>query len=312
MTGVLSHELAHAMIDRATDECAPKWFHEGLAQLLEPGARQVNPYRSGVKPVAMPLVESVLRGFSESGLVTQVYEQAYWALRYVEREHGKSGIHQLLESFAGCMRTPEAFRRALKIGSAEFDRQLRTWAGGPDAPLEDEGIPLAFDEEQLDLMAEMAPGFGEAVEQKAQERQPLPKVGLARELPTQEEIEDVVVEAVQELMEEWYESYYSDRAAQIKKDLADLVLVLRGDRPPERRVEAVCRDISTMIVSLHLSGTFESIDEDVNRSLRSAYGALSRATNACARGGDLQRHLKEAEKFLQDAAYHLDKYGLKP
>lgn len=312
MAGVLSHELAHAMIEQATNDCAPKWFHEGLAQLIEPESRQINPYRAGRKPVTMGLVENVLLGFSDSSLVAQAYQQSYWALRFVEKRESKDGIHKLLQTFSGCHSTPEALLLALDQAQDGFDRELQAWAKGPDAPIEDKGFQLAYTEEQVDHMVEMAPGFSDAIEKNLENRPGLPKVGFTGELPTQEEAEDLVVEAAQRLMEDWYQSYYADRAAVIKKDLAEVVMVLRGDRPPTRRLEEVCREISTMIVSLHISGTFESIDKDVNRTLRAAYGSLSSGTSACARGADMNPHLHKAETYLQEAAYHLDKYGLKP
>lgn len=312
MTGVLSHELAHAMLDVAAHDCAPKWFHEGLAQLVEPGGRQINPYRAGVRPIAMPLVESVLRGFSESRMVTQAYEEAYWTLRFVETKHGRPAIHRLIESFADCRDTPEALQGVLAQSPAEFDRELQAWAKGPDAPLEAPGVRLAFTKEQLDHMEKTAPGFSEVVEERDASRS-MPKVGIAAgvELPTEKDMEDAFVKEVTELMVEWHGRYVG-RANLIKQKLATMVRAIRQPQMSQKDLQSVCDDLWTLTVSIQMGGVLESIDKDVNRSLRAAYAAIGKAASACARGKSIGPALDNAEKHLGEAAYHLDKYGLKP
>ena len=311
MAGVLSHELAHAMIDATTHDCAPKWFHEGLAQLVEPGGRQINPYRTGEAPIAMPLLESVLRGFNESRIVGLAYGEAYWTLRFVEREHGRDGIHRLIESFSGCHDTADALHQALKTNPVEFDRSLQAWASGPDAPLEDR-VRVAYTQEEIRDVESMAPGLGEAFDEHLEAAPAMPKVGLVEgyKAATKEELEDAFVEEAIKIMVKWHADY--DRfASLIKQELATVLRGIRSESMPPHELKGACNNLWTLATSIQM-GELETIDKDVTRSLRAAYAAIGKLGSACARGQAIDSSLKVAEKNLAAAAYHLEKYGLKP
>lgn len=317
MTEVASHELAHALIDRHTKDRAPKWFHEGLAQLVEPETEQRNPYRGGRRVITFPLLEPVLRGFNESQFAGLAYEEAYWTLRFVEERHGKGGIRRLLDAFARHATGEEALRSALSQPPAAFDRALQQWARSSEAPLRAEGLELDYDDAKIERIAEHTPGLRQEIERQVAESEG-PKVGLAIEGETPQEqmetlqrrVEDEIVDTVQTWMEGWYEVYRS-MADSIRTDLRQVVLAMRGVERPERRVELICRDL-TFQLSPMIGRGVETIDDDVTRSLRAAYTELSKVASACSRGRGFSGSMERAERHLKEAAYHLEKYGMRP
>jgi tetratricopeptide (TPR) repeat protein len=127
---VISHELAHALIDESTGGLAPKWLHEGLAQHAELAEVKSNPLPYMAEKgelLSVGVVESALRGFAEPTFVGIAYDQSHWTLAFVEARHGVSGIHRLLAAFAAGDTTEEAVRRALDSSVSELDRDLREW-----------------------------------------------------------------------------------------------------------------------------------------------------------------------------------------
>ena len=128
---ILSHELAHAMIAQRTNDRAPHWFHEGLAQHIEMSEEgRVNPiadYRSTDRLLAFPLLEPALQSFSSAVWVGAAYDEALWTLNYVEARYGVAGIHRLLDAFRAGQTTPEALAGALGTPVARFDQDLWTW-----------------------------------------------------------------------------------------------------------------------------------------------------------------------------------------
>ncbi len=130
IVAILSHELAHAMIAQHTRDRAPHWLHEGLAEQVEMVATRVNPmadYERSGRLLAFPVLEKVLEGFPQDFLVATAYDEAAWAVRYLEAVHGVGAIHRLLAAFAGGADTAGALASALGVGVEDFDRQMREW-----------------------------------------------------------------------------------------------------------------------------------------------------------------------------------------
>ncbi len=127
---VLSHELAHALIAGATEDRAPHWFHEGLAQHIEMKNNEVNPIgdlRRAGKLLAFPLLEPVFTSRVNSDLVSLAYSEAAWAIHAIEAQHGVGGIHRLLRAFGRGLDTDEAVREALGLSVAELDQRIWDW-----------------------------------------------------------------------------------------------------------------------------------------------------------------------------------------
>lgn len=130
LVSLLSHELAHAMIAQYTKNQAPKWFHEGVAQLVEMTDVRVNPiedYQRTGRLLSFPVVEGVLQGFPTPAMVATAYDEALWTLCYVQSVHGVRKVHGLLEAFRSGRPTAGALEEVFGMTPVEFDRALREW-----------------------------------------------------------------------------------------------------------------------------------------------------------------------------------------
>jgi tetratricopeptide (TPR) repeat protein len=130
IVSILTHELAHAMIAESTDDCAPRWFHEGLAQHVEMAEEDVNPipgYHDKRNLLGFPLIDPAIASYSPA-LVLLGYDEARWTLHYIERRYGKPGIRRLLAAFRAGRSTEEALATAFGSTVGGFDQDLWRWA----------------------------------------------------------------------------------------------------------------------------------------------------------------------------------------
>ena len=131
LIAIVSHELAHALLDGATAGRAPRWFQEGLAQHVEMGTVHVNPLpelEASGRALALPALEPILDGFAEPQLVELAYAESAWAVAYVEQRFGVAGIRGLVRSYADGAGTAAAIARLSGADLAQFDRAFRDWA----------------------------------------------------------------------------------------------------------------------------------------------------------------------------------------
>ena len=108
LVAILSHEVGHAMIARATDDQAPRWFQEGLAEHIQMSQDWANPFPDlevTSRVLAFPVIEPILAGFAEAQLIELAYGEAAWVVHYIEARHGVTGIHRLLDAFRAGMDT---------------------------------------------------------------------------------------------------------------------------------------------------------------------------------------------------------------
>jgi tetratricopeptide (TPR) repeat protein len=127
---ILSHELAHALITEHTRDRAPHWFQEGLAQHIEMTVDRVNAvadYRAQDRLLALPLLEPAIASFSSAVWEAAAYDEALWAINFVESRHGVAGIHRLLDAFRDGETTNQALATALGTPAARFDHDLWDW-----------------------------------------------------------------------------------------------------------------------------------------------------------------------------------------
>ncbi|HEX4953817.1 MAG TPA: hypothetical protein VF017_10535 [Thermoanaerobaculia bacterium] len=138
IVSIFSHEMAHALIAGATEDRAPSWFHEGLAQHVEPVQEVANPvpdYEGRGTRIAFPLLEPILVRRSDAGLVLAVYDQSAWSLHFIEKRWGRGGIHRLLAAFQRGLDTEGALREALGTTPAAFDEAFRAWCRTPEGAI---------------------------------------------------------------------------------------------------------------------------------------------------------------------------------
>ena len=131
IVSVFTHEITHAMIGAATDDQAPSWFQEGLAQHVEMIQSRINPIPAFFERgsyLSFPLLEPILSNYPEAGLVEISYEQAMWVMHYIERRHGIAGVHRLLKSFKEGRSTEQALAEALGMTASQLDADFRKWA----------------------------------------------------------------------------------------------------------------------------------------------------------------------------------------
>ena len=120
LVATLSHELAHAMIDERSAGRAPKWFHEGLAQHIQMADQPLNylaELRETSRSVAVPVLEPILRGFSEPQFVQMAYGQAAWLAHYLEERSGPRVFRRLMDAFARGLDSEEAVAEAVGVSS---------------------------------------------------------------------------------------------------------------------------------------------------------------------------------------------------
>jgi hypothetical protein len=149
VVSLMSHELAHAMIAERTNDRAPRWFHEGLAQHVQMVQEVVNPihgYALKKSLVSFPLLEPAINSYSPA-LVVIGYDETAWVLHFIETRWGKQGIHRLLDAFRSGQTTDEALLSALGKTPEEFDRELWHWCL-EEAPAGWKVEVVAYDEEE--------------------------------------------------------------------------------------------------------------------------------------------------------------------
>jgi tetratricopeptide (TPR) repeat protein len=129
VVAILTHELLHAMLAQATNDAAPHWFQEGLAQRVEMVDVQRNAFNmyDDDRLLAVPLLDAVLRGSPDPEMVSESYIVSLTVIRYIESAYGTKGIATMIAAFREGATTEEAVRRLSGLGLAEFDARLRAW-----------------------------------------------------------------------------------------------------------------------------------------------------------------------------------------
>jgi hypothetical protein len=177
VVAVISHELAHAMISQATDDRAPRWLQEGLAQHVQMIQGRINPipgYVAMSRHIAFPLLDAALEGLSLPELQAVAYDEANWTVHYIESDHGVDALHRLLAAFRDGATTEEALRTVFGASPAEFDRAVRRWATAraPEVwPVElvryDEDEPPAADDAgEVELSEDEFEALKQAIEEE--------------------------------------------------------------------------------------------------------------------------------------------------
>ena len=133
---VLFHEYVHAVVHQITAQGitrvgenarprVPTWFHEGIAQYLEPGNASENTderLRAWAKQgvfVELTLLQGSFLGFNNQ-LATLAYDESLSAVKFMMEEFGPYGVQKFLNALAQSMTLDEAMRDAFFISYDEF------------------------------------------------------------------------------------------------------------------------------------------------------------------------------------------------
>ncbi|HSP33927.1 MAG TPA: hypothetical protein VLU46_06395, partial [Thermoanaerobaculia bacterium] len=129
IVAILTHELCHAMIAQATNEQAPRWFQEGLAQRVEMVGMMRNAFNmyDESRLLAFSLLDPVMGYSPDPEMIGEGYLVSEAAIRYIESRYGKAGLAKLMQEFKAGATTEEAIRALSGTEIAQFDRDFRQW-----------------------------------------------------------------------------------------------------------------------------------------------------------------------------------------
>jgi tetratricopeptide (TPR) repeat protein len=122
------HEYAHLLIHQATKGRAPRWLHEGLAQVVEPRSAP----RFIESDVALDRQHYTLDGLERlfrSNAVGVAYQLSHLVVEYLADRGGMSGIRGFLSRLGQGEPLPQALRDAIGITVDDVNARLLA-AGG--------------------------------------------------------------------------------------------------------------------------------------------------------------------------------------
>lgn len=129
IVSLITHELAHAMLAQATNDQAPRWMHEGLAQRVEMvpySANAFNMYEDD-KLLAVSVLDAVLSTSRDGDMVGAAYIVSETFVRYLEASLGEQGLKALIARYAQGATTEEAVAAVAGKSLADVDAAFRTW-----------------------------------------------------------------------------------------------------------------------------------------------------------------------------------------
>ncbi len=138
--GVLAHEFTHTMINLKTNNRAPLWIHEGLAQYQE--FRTMYGSEENLRSDFVGIYEN---DFKENGLyipleqipnymrskerkdVHRAYIASWLAIRYIGETYGESGFDTLLSTLGKGYSVSEAIKETTGDSYSDFQDDLKQW-----------------------------------------------------------------------------------------------------------------------------------------------------------------------------------------
>lgn len=133
LEGVLTHELAHALIRRISNDRAPGWLHEGLAQwaegkrLLPRDLREI--FAGGRRPAALAEMEGNLARKSDRAAARALYAEALGLVEYLVQHRGEGALICLLHDLAEGVSMEDALKLETGLTGAGLVSAWRSWAG---------------------------------------------------------------------------------------------------------------------------------------------------------------------------------------
>ncbi|HSP15031.1 MAG TPA: hypothetical protein VLV78_09785 [Thermoanaerobaculia bacterium] len=159
IVAILTHELLHAMLAQATNDQAPRWFQEGMAQRVEMVGVMRNAFNmyDDSKLLAFSLLDRVMRESPDPEMIGEGYLMSEAAIRYIEAKYGKAGLVKMIEQFRSGATTEDAIQ-ALSGGTmAEFDRQFRQWGRSEQRVFETPIVARYDNDDELQIRVRNGP-----------------------------------------------------------------------------------------------------------------------------------------------------------
>ena len=133
LSGVLAHELAHALIRKNSNDRAPGWLHEGLAQWLEGRRIPRSEFRrllgGGRHADQLPALEARFRRASEVASARAHYAEALGLVEYLVAERGEGAVSCLIDDLAMGASLDDSLRKEAQMSEVQFVSRFKTWAG---------------------------------------------------------------------------------------------------------------------------------------------------------------------------------------
>jgi len=304
LVAIVTHELAHALLDGATAGRAPRWFQEGLAQHVEMGTLHVNPLpelEASGRALALPALEPILDGFAEPQLVELAYAEAAWAVAYLEQRYGVGGIRGLVRSFAGGAGTAAAIARLSGADLEQFDRAFRDWAA--------ERAPASRRLEARRFDRELDRPFDPESETARAERRAARGLALTRRLetPTATAAYDSAA------MQRWH-ARYREATASVRRAYAPVLRsYVAGAAAPAVADCAALRQAASALLA-ERGADLDAPDLAVATELRLAYEQLAALGGSCESGRAIEAVgiYERVGASLGRVAQKLSPYGLQP
>jgi hypothetical protein len=149
VVSLITHELAHAMLAQATNDQAPRWMHEGLAQRVEMvpySANAFNMYEDD-KLLAVSVLDAVLGTSRDGDMVGAAYIVSETFVRYLEQNHGEAGVKAVIAKYAQGATTEDAIAAVAGRPLADVDASFRKW-GRAEKRVFQNPPPVRYDEAQ--------------------------------------------------------------------------------------------------------------------------------------------------------------------
>jgi hypothetical protein len=132
LAGVLSHELAHALVRASSRDHAPGWLHEGLAQWWEGKRIARAEFRAifrGSAPLSLASMEGNLARRGDRAAARNNYIEALGVVEYLMQERGPGAVACVVQDLGDGISIDEALRRETGLSSEELVSRWRAWAG---------------------------------------------------------------------------------------------------------------------------------------------------------------------------------------
>ena len=133
LSGVLAHELAHAMIRRASHDRAPGWLHEGLAQWLEgrriPRSEFRRLFSGGKHAESLTQLEARFHRASDVFAARAHYAESLGLVEFLVQERGEEAVRCVIDDLAAGASLEQSLRRETQLSEAEVVSHFRSWAG---------------------------------------------------------------------------------------------------------------------------------------------------------------------------------------
>jgi tetratricopeptide (TPR) repeat protein len=132
-SSVLAHELAHALMRRASRDRAPGWLHEGVAQWLEgrriPRSEFRRLFAGGGRVEPLAELEARFHRASDALSARAHYAQSLGLVEFVIQERGEGALACLIEDLAAGATLEKGLREETQLSGVELVTRFKSWAG---------------------------------------------------------------------------------------------------------------------------------------------------------------------------------------